>query len=87
MIGPNAKGLPNDTVATLAAVVLGRDLNVMGSPWPYDDDQGYFFNHTLPYGFFSRSPLERVTGRVSLASPLSGFIITPLGTSFVQALS
>ncbi|KAL3156542.1 hypothetical protein ABBQ38_000837 [Trebouxia sp. C0009 RCD-2024] len=71
MFGSNAKGLPNDTAAVLTPFVVGRDMHKMGQPAKgsslvYDDDwrhdRPYYFNHTLPYSFFSRSPIEPVTG-------------------------
>lgn len=73
MVGPNARGLPNDTAAALTSVVAGSDLNTLGQPpvqslgyEMYDDNWRYYFNHTLPYGFFSRSPMEW-TGRFSIS--------------------
>lgn len=75
MIGPNAKGLSNDTVATLTPFVLGRDLLALGQPpwaqwaaqslYTYEEDRMYYWNHSLPHGFFSRSPLGQVTGSLS----------------------
>lgn len=79
MFGSKAKGLPNDTAAVLTPFVVGRDMHRTGQPEKgqslvYDDnwhhDRPYYFNHTLPYGFFSRSPVEPVTGWLS-ALPLS----------------
>ena len=75
MVGPDAKGLPNDTVATLTPFVLGQDLKAMGQPpwsqWArqeqltYEEDCMYYWNQSLPYGFFSRSPMAPVTGSLT----------------------
>lgn len=60
MFGRDAKGLPNDTVAVLTSVVAGEDLNKLG--WGVYDGFVHYVNLTLPHGFFSRSPVEPVTG-------------------------
>lgn len=84
MIGPDAKGLANDTVATLTPFVLGQDLRALGQPpwvqwaaqssYTYEDDRMYYWNQSLPHGFFSRSPLGQVTGSLStdVLPPLHG---------------
>lgn len=70
MLGTNAKGLPNDTAAVLMAFTYGRELNLLGQeplqdqPQGFHDKMGYIWNQTLPYGFFSRSPLGPVTGQL-----------------------
>lgn len=79
MIGPNAKGLSNDTVATLTPFVLGQDLLALGQPpwaqWAaqslltYEEDRMYYWNQSLPHGFFSRSPLGQVNGSLSTELP------------------
>lgn len=81
MFGSNAKGLSNDTAAVATPVVLGQDIHKMGQPAKgqrllYDanwrNDVRYYWNHTLPYGFFSRSPVEPVTGGLlALSLPIS----------------
>lgn len=75
MVGPDAKGLSNDTVATLTPFVLGQDLKAMGQlPWSqwaaqeqltYQEDRMYYWNQSLPYGFFSRAPMAPVQGSVT----------------------
>ena len=75
MVGPDAKGLSNDTVATLTPFVLGQDLKAMGQlPWSqwaaqeqltYQEDHMYYWNQSLPYGFFSRAPMAPVKGSVT----------------------
>lgn len=74
MVGPDAKGLPNDTVATLTPFVSGQDLQALGQPpwaqWAaqeqltYEEGREYYWNHSLPYSFFSRSPMAPVTGEL-----------------------
>lgn len=97
MFGSNAKGLPNDTAAVLTPFVVGQDMHTLGqpakgqSPVVCDDnwrhDRPYYFNHTLPYGFFSRSPIEPVTGWLfALSLSLSGFFIIYLYSRCSQAL-
>lgn len=75
MIGPDAKGLASDTVATLTPFVLGQDLRALGQPpwvqwaaqslYAYEEDRMYYWNQSLPHGFFSRSPLGEVKGSLS----------------------
>ena len=69
MFGTNAKGLPNDTAAVLTIFTYGRELNLLGQeplqdqPQGFHNKMGYIWKQTLPYGFFSRSPVGPVTGQ------------------------
>ncbi len=67
MFGANAKGQLNDTAAAavLTAMISGREFKTLGQPpevLQFNDHTGYVWNQTLPFGFFSRSPLGPVTG-------------------------
>ncbi len=66
MFGTDAKGLPNDTAAVLTIYMYGRELNLLGQEpsQGFADNMGYVWNQTLPYGFFSRSPIKPVTGQL-----------------------
>ena len=92
MVGPNAKGLSSDAAAVLTPVVPGSDLNKLGQPpvpsLGYDiyyDKWRYYFNYTLPHGFFSRSPMELAGRFADVYFPLSGFIVHMCYTSPIQA--